>query len=232
MRLKKRVQTTSRQKEEAALSKLARMGASWDSNSDGSINLLDIEETKIPASALETLSTFNVLESLRINSSQATARGIRHINAMPSSVKVFVNGRRVEFAESISELSTQINKSASSESTFSLPEASAVVALHQSKSDSQSTSTFDSYYFFLGIHQKDQPPNHYRLLGIEYFEQDSEIVSAAADRQMAHLQRYESGDHADEVARLLTEVARARLCLLDPAKKADYDHKLRHNLYQ
>ena len=30
--------------------------------------------------------------------------------------------------------------------------------------------TFDAYHEWLGIPPKDQPPNHYRLLGIELFE--------------------------------------------------------------
>jgi hypothetical protein len=28
---------------------------------------------------------------------------------------------------------------------------------------------FDAYYQWLGISPKDQPPNHYRLLGIDVF---------------------------------------------------------------
>ena len=38
------------------------------------------------------------------------------------------------------------------------------------------TATFDPYHAWLGIPPKDQPPNHYRLLGIELFEQDTEVI--------------------------------------------------------
>lgn len=89
------------------------------------------------------------------------------------------------------------------------------------------TQEFDPYYYFLGIPRKDQPPDHYRLLGVERFEPDDQIIEMAANRQMAHLQRHESGAHVDEVARLLNEVARARLCLLNDDKRAAYDAKLR-----
>lgn len=88
-------------------------------------------------------------------------------------------------------------------------------------------STIDPYYFFLGIPPKHQPPDHYRLLGVERFEEDAEIIEVAADRQMRHLQYHESGDRADEVTKLLGEVSRARLCLLNPEKKAGYDATLR-----
>ena len=44
---------------------------------------------------------------------------------------------------------------------------------------------FDPYHVWLGINAKDQPPNHYRLLGIELFEANLDVIQSAADRQMA-----------------------------------------------
>ena len=44
---------------------------------------------------------------------------------------------------------------------------------------------FDPYYKWLGILPKDQPPHHYRLLGIEVFEDDLQVIEAAADRQLS-----------------------------------------------
>ncbi|HQU45105.1 MAG TPA: hypothetical protein PK867_19985 [Pirellulales bacterium] len=38
---------------------------------------------------------------------------------------------------------------------------------------------FDPYHKWLGIPPKDQPPNHYRLLGIELFEEDLEVIDLA-----------------------------------------------------
>ena len=40
---------------------------------------------------------------------------------------------------------------------------------------------FDPYRKWLGIPVQDQPPNHYRLLGIELFEADPDVISNAAD---------------------------------------------------
>ena len=37
---------------------------------------------------------------------------------------------------------------------------------------------FDPYYQWLGIPPKDQPPSHYRLLGIEEFESNPEVIEA------------------------------------------------------
>lgn len=56
---------------------------------------------------------------------------------------------------------------------------------------------FDPYHKWPGIAPKDQPPNHYRLLGIELFEDDCD------------------------------ELAAARVCLLKPEGKAEYDARLR-----
>ncbi len=46
-----------------------------------------------------------------------------------------------------------------------------------------STESFDPYHRWLGIPAKHQPPDHYRLLGIEQFEPDAEVIRDAADRQ-------------------------------------------------
>lgn len=89
---------------------------------------------------------------------------------------------------------------------------------------------FDAYRKWLGIPPKDQPPNHYRLLGVELFEDDLDVIEGAADRQMAFIRQYQSGEHATEAANILNELAAARLCLLKPATKTAYDAKLRQQL--
>lgn len=87
--------------------------------------------------------------------------------------------------------------------------------------------SFDPYYKWFGIPPKDQPPNHYRLLGLELFEGDPDVIESAADRQMAHLRSLQSGPHGALSQKLLNEVSAARLCLLDPAKRRAYDELLR-----
>ena len=47
--------------------------------------------------------------------------------------------------------------------------------------------SFDPYHQWLGISPKDQPPNHYRLLGVDLFESDLDVISNAADQRMAHV---------------------------------------------
>ena len=86
---------------------------------------------------------------------------------------------------------------------------------------------FDPYYKWLGIAPKEQPANHYRLLGVNLFENDLDVIEGAADRQMAFVRQYQSGEHAIQAAKILNELALARLCLLKPATKAAYDAKLR-----
>ncbi len=86
---------------------------------------------------------------------------------------------------------------------------------------------FDAYYEWLGIPPKHQPPNHYRLLGIELFEQNANVIERGADRQMTHVRTFQAGRHAKESQRLLNELSTAKICLLDPQKRAAYDAALR-----
>ncbi len=91
-------------------------------------------------------------------------------------------------------------------------------------------SDFDPYRKWLGIPPKDQPPNHYRLLGIELFESDPDVISNAADARMAHIRTFQTGPYSEWSQKLLNEIAAAKLCLLNPEKKAEYDARLRAQL--
>ncbi len=82
---------------------------------------------------------------------------------------------------------------------------------------------FDPYLQWLGIRDPQRPPNHYRLLGVELFETDADVLANAADRQMAHVRTFQTGKHGAESQRLLNELAAAKVCLLDPQRKAEYD---------
>ena len=86
---------------------------------------------------------------------------------------------------------------------------------------------FDPYYKWLGIPPKDQPPNHYRLLGIEVFESDRDVIDAAANRVMSYLKGMATSDEVEYSQKLLNEVSRARICLLNKAQKNEYDAGLR-----
>lgn len=91
---------------------------------------------------------------------------------------------------------------------------------------------FDPYHKWLGILPKDQPPHHYRLLGIELFEADPDVIDSAADKQMTYLRSCASGPHVALSQKLLNEVAAARVCLLNAEKKRAYDTELTKKLAQ
>ncbi len=82
---------------------------------------------------------------------------------------------------------------------------------------------FDPYHEWLGISPKEQPPNHYRLLGIELFESKASVIENSADRQLASLRDRQMGKHVAHTQMLLNEITAAKLCLLDPARKVEYD---------
>jgi hypothetical protein len=92
------------------------------------------------------------------------------------------------------------------------------------------SDTFNGYHVWLGIPANEQPPNHYRLLGIAVFETDLDVIDHAADRQMAHVRTFQSGRHQALSQQILNELANARLCLLSPQRKAEYDEQLRARL--
>ncbi|MDY0166282.1 MAG: serine/threonine-protein kinase [Thermoguttaceae bacterium] len=92
------------------------------------------------------------------------------------------------------------------------------------------TQAFDPYYQWLGIPAAEQPPNHYRLMGLSLFEANPAVIENAADQRMIHLRTFQAGKHAAECQRLLNEVATARVTLLGAEKKAAYDAQLRDAL--
>jgi len=92
------------------------------------------------------------------------------------------------------------------------------------------SGSFDPYHKWLGISPKDQPPHHYRLLGIDLFESDPDVISSAADQRMGHVRVFQTGKHSALSQQILNEIAGARVCLLSPEKKAEYDRRLRAQL--
>lgn len=91
-------------------------------------------------------------------------------------------------------------------------------------------ASFDPYHKWLGIPPRDQPPHHYRLLGIELYESDPEVIEAAAERHVTYLQTVATGPQVAESQRLLNEISAARRCLLTPSLKEPYDAQLRTKL--
>ena len=91
---------------------------------------------------------------------------------------------------------------------------------------------FDPYFKWLGIPKADQPPHAYRLLGIELFESDANVISNAADGRMAQIKSFQTGRFAAVSQKLLNEIAAAKVCLLNPQKKVEYDQRLQAHLQQ
>jgi formylglycine-generating enzyme required for sulfatase activity len=91
-------------------------------------------------------------------------------------------------------------------------------------------SDFDPYHIWLGIPETARPVSKYRLLAIEDFESDREVIGAAAERQTIYLRTLQAGEHEVLVAQLLNEVSQARVCLLDGKSKSRYDTQLRSDL--
>ncbi len=87
--------------------------------------------------------------------------------------------------------------------------------------------TFDPYHKWFGIPAAEQPADHYRLLGVNRFEDDADVIENSADARMASLQSRRTGAHSLLAEQLMNEVTQARICLLHQEKKAAYDQKLR-----
>ena len=86
---------------------------------------------------------------------------------------------------------------------------------------------FDPYHKWLGIPADQQPANYYRLLGIEEFEADADVIDTAAEQRTVFLRTFHTGPNSELAARLLNEVSAARVCLLDHKSKALYDTQLK-----
>ena len=83
---------------------------------------------------------------------------------------------------------------------------------------------------WLGIPPAEQPPHAYRLLGVAPFEDDADVIANAADQRMLFIKSQSAGPNATVGEGLLNQIAAARLCLLNPSKKAVYDKSLRNYL--
>jgi len=69
--------------------------------------------------------------------------------------------------------------------------------------------SFDPYHEWLGISPSEQPPNHYRLLGIAPFESDRNVISQAAEQRTGQIRGVQSGQLADLAQKILNEIAGA-----------------------
>ena len=89
------------------------------------------------------------------------------------------------------------------------------------------STKFDPYYKWLGIAPLEQPPNHYRLLGVNPFESDFEVIESGAEQRTKYLRTFQDGPNNALSLKLLNEIAAARACLLKPDRKSEYDDRLK-----
>ena len=85
---------------------------------------------------------------------------------------------------------------------------------------------FDPYHEWLDIAPAEQPADYYRLLGLDTFEEDAEIIRDNADDRMAKVRLHQNGKHSKSSQRVLNELAAARSCLLNEKLRRIYDTKL------
>ena len=85
---------------------------------------------------------------------------------------------------------------------------------------------YDVYYQWLGIPPAEQPPTHYRLLGLREFEDHEEVIRNAADRQINYVRQLARNEFTQVGQELLNELAAAKICLLNPEKRRRYDESL------
>lgn len=89
---------------------------------------------------------------------------------------------------------------------------------------------FDPLAEWLGIPANEQPPDHYRLLGLATFESDAGAIERAADERMALVRRHQTGRRGAATQEVLNRLAAAKQCLLDPATRSAYDAAIRGQL--
>lgn len=85
---------------------------------------------------------------------------------------------------------------------------------------------FDPMHEWLGISPAEQPPSHYRLLGIEKFESRPDVIQSAANRLKDLLQKNATAGHGEDAKDLYEEVKKAKKILLNEERKAIYDRLL------
>ncbi len=92
------------------------------------------------------------------------------------------------------------------------------------------TDEYDAYHLWLGIPPDEQPPSHYRLLGVRLFEENMEVIRNAADRQRSHVKRLGTNQFERIGQDLLNQIEAAKICLLRPERRLVYDKALRADL--
>ncbi|MDP6543011.1 MAG: SUMF1/EgtB/PvdO family nonheme iron enzyme [Phycisphaerae bacterium] len=87
----------------------------------------------------------------------------------------------------------------------------------------------DRYSQWLGIEEGARPPDHYTLLGIARFCDDTDLIDTAAHQRLDLLDRYSlagSRQSRDTCQQMMNEVARARVVLMNTQRREEYNRQL------
>ena len=84
----------------------------------------------------------------------------------------------------------------------------------------------DFYKEWLGIPEGNRPPDHYELLRVVRFEDNTEKIRGNYKKLNAHVRKYATGQYSVQSQELLNELAKAMLCLTDAERKREYDESL------
>jgi hypothetical protein len=83
--------------------------------------------------------------------------------------------------------------------------------------------TIDVYKEWLGIPEGTRPPDHYTLLRLAKFDDDTDRVRKNYKKLNGHVRKYATGQYMEQSQKLLNELAKAMLCLTDLERKQEYD---------
>ena len=75
------------------------------------------------------------------------------------------------------------------------------------------SESFDPYYKWLGISPGEQK-NYYRLLGLNLYESDRDVIENLADQRIAAIRNYQL-KFPKEATNIFNELSKARVTLLD-----------------
>jgi len=87
-------------------------------------------------------------------------------------------------------------------------------------------SDFNPYSAWFDIPTNQQPPDHYRLLGVEMLEPDLKVLTRAARKRLAILKTHADGPESSFVRQMKREVEIVYACLIDVDSRMAYDRSL------
>lgn len=90
--------------------------------------------------------------------------------------------------------------------------------------------TTQVHYEWLGIPAAEQPPDHYRLLGVVRFESNVDVIRESARLRIEEIRQFPYDAQAEDPRPLMNRVLAARECLLNPETRYSYETRLRAEL--